>query len=194
MKKQILLSGVACVALTGVALGTLTGCRDKARPDYRQDADSAMVEAAVPDSTLYGTCGEGTTMHSLELITDAGDTLQYLLDEEQEGQLCVMGGLLAGDRMAVIEGPSLDGDKTAAKVINLTTLLGKWVSLDKNFEIVEGGQVKSHLKAETRPWTSWKIVNGNLVLNRDTFAITKLANDSLYLESRTGIFTYKRPQ
>ena len=95
--------------------------------------------------------------------------------------------------MAVIEGASLDGEKSTKKIINLTTLQGKWLSLDKNFEIQEGGVVKSNVKAESKPWTSWKILNGRLLLNKDTFDIVKLGNDSLYLENRVGIFAFKRP-
>ena len=129
-------------------------------------------------------------MHTLSLITDAGDTLEYILDDNDENP--VVGGLLAGDRLAVVEGPEMDGEKTAKKVINLTTLLGKWTSLDKNFEIQEGGTVKSYVEAEKNPWTSWKILNGKLVLNRDTFAIDNLGSDSLYLENNNGIFVYKR--
>lgn len=192
MKKTAFYSMMAFVALMGAA-SMLSGCNDKANKTNTNGADSTVVENSVPDSTVYGTCGEGTTMNSLELITDAGDTLQYLLADDGGEEQGVQGGLLAGDRMAVIEGQPLDGDKVAAKVINLTTLLGKWVSLDKNFEIMEGGTVKSYLKAETKPWTTWKIVNGNLVFNRDTFMIDKLANDSLYIENKDGIFTYKRP-
>ncbi len=192
MKKTAFYSMMACAALMGAA-SVLSSCNDKANKTNTNGADSTVVENSVPDSTVYGTCGEGTTMNSLELITDAGDTLQYLLADDGGEEQGVQGGLLAGDRMAVIEGQPLDGDKVAAKVINLTTLLGKWVSLDKNFEIMEGGTVKSYLKAETKPWTTWKIVNGNLVFNRDTFMIDKLANDSLYIENKDGIFTYKRP-
>lgn len=192
MKKTAFYSTMACAALMGAA-SVLSGCNDKANKTNTNGADSTVVENGVPDSTVYGTCGEGTTMNSLELITDAGDTLQYLLADGGGEEQGVQGGLLAGDRMAVIEGQPLDGDKVADKVINLTTLLGKWVSLDKNFEIMEGGTVKSYLKAESKPWTTWKIVNGNLVFNRDTFMIDKLANDSLYIENKDGIFTYKRP-
>jgi hypothetical protein len=81
---------------------------------------------------------------------------------------------------------------TAQTVINLTTLVGKWTSIDKNFEIEEGGTVKSNVKAESNPWTSWKIFNGKLLLNRDTFNINLLGADSLYLENSKGIYTYKR--
>lgn len=176
------------------------GCNTTPGKPEVSGSDSILVEDTAIDSTVYGTCGEGTTMHSLQLITDAGDTLQYLIGESMnDGEAYVddfdpvLGGLLAGDRLAVIEGKEVDGEKTAQRVINLTTLLGKWVSLDKNFEILEGGVVKSNLQAESKPWTSWKILNGKLLLNKDTFNINSLGKDSLYLESTQGIFTYKRP-
>lgn len=166
----------------------VTGCKNKSQ---RGAGDTvATDEPTVADSTIYGVCGENTAMHTLSLITDAGDTLEYILDDTEENP--VVGGLLAGDRLAVVEGPELDGEKTARKVINLTTLLGKWTSLDKNFEIEEGGTVKSYVEAEKNPWTSWKILNGKLVLNRDTFDIDNLGSDSLYLENNKGIFVYKR--
>lgn len=154
------------------------------------EVDSVMVEPVAQDSTIYGVCGEGTAMHTLELVTDAGDTLRYIFGES--GDNPVVGGLLVGDRLAVVDGPVVDGDKTARKIINLTTLIGKWTSLDKNFEIEEGGVVKSSIEAEKNPWTSWKILNGQLLLNRDTFEIYNLGSDSLYLENKEGIFVYKR--
>lgn len=45
---------------------------------------------------------------------------------------------------------------------------------------------------EQKPYTSWKIVNGKLVLSADTFSIYELGADSLYLENSVGIFAYKR--
>lgn len=168
----------------------LTACNNTGK---KQPVSEPVVdeEVSIPDSTVYGVCGDGTMMNSLELITDAGDTISYIINEE-DGSQPVVGGLLAGDRLAVLEGQPLDGDKTVRKVINLTTLTGKWTSLDKNFEILEGGEVKSNIEAEKNPWTSWKILNGKLLLNRDTFDIDDLGSDSLYLENKEGIFVYKR--
>lgn len=80
----------------------------------------------------------------------------------------------------------------AKKVINLTTLLGKWTSIDRNFDIKEGGVVESHVTAESRPYTDWKIVNGRLVLSADTFEVLDLGPDSLYLENDTVIYAFKR--
>lgn len=72
--------------------------------------------------------------------------------------------------------------------------MGKWTSIDKNFEIVEGGDIVNNVKAEVNPWTSWKIVNGKLLLNTDTFAIDNLGPDSLLLENHKGIYVFKRQQ
>jgi hypothetical protein len=144
------------------------------------------------DTTIYGVCGENTAMHTIELINGDGDTLQFMLnDEDAEPASEVEGGLLAGDRLAVVA-TKIDGENIATKVINLTTLQGKWTSVDKNFEIMEDGEVKSNVKAEANPWTSWRILNGRLLLNKDTFDINELGADSMYLENGKGIFVYKR--
>ena len=105
----------------------------------------------------------------------------------------VKGGMAAGDRMAVMVDPdSSDEDaQRALEVINLTTLLGKWVSLDKSFELQEGGVVISNVK-EPKPYVEWKILNGQLVLSADTFKVFELGVDTLMLENEKGIFAYKR--
>lgn len=170
----------------------LAAC-DAKKKQQIEDTDE-VVE--VNDTTVYGVCGEGTSMHSLEIITDAGDTLVYTLlsqdaETEVETPSDVQGGLMAGDKMAVTGHKTAD-ELVADRVINVTSLLGHWTSIDKNFTIEEGGTVHSAVKAETNPWTSWKILNGSLLLNRDTFAIDGLSADSLYLENQNGIFTFKR--
>lgn len=180
------------VALLFLAL-LMVACNGK--PEKAQPENAAEAEE-VNDTTVYGVCGEGTSMHSLELITSAGDTLVYtLLDQDAETEVetpsDVKGGLMAGDKMAVTGHKTAD-ELVADRVINVTSLLGHWTSIDKNFTIEEGGTVHSAVKAETNTWTSWKILNGSLLLNRDTFAIDGLSADSLYLENLNGIFTFKR--
>ncbi|MGM9704975.1 MAG: hypothetical protein ACI3YB_03180 [Prevotella sp.] len=155
-----------------------------------EDVDTETT-CETPDSTIYGVCGEGTAMNTLQLITDLGDTLEYSLLDNDDNPVNVQGGLMAGDRMAVM-GTTVSDTRIATTVINITTLLGKWTSIDKNFEIQEGGLVKSNVKAENNSWTSWKILNGRLLLNKDTFIVNTLGADSLYLENDTGIFVYKR--
>jgi hypothetical protein len=166
-----------------------TACKDKT-PQERLVADTMMIDTTeVVDTTLYGRCGDGTAMHTLELITDQGDTLWFGINNDSV--LNVRGGLGAGDRLAVIAGEEYEGERQAQLVGNLTTLLGKWTALDKNFELQEGGVVVSNV-TEPKPLTEWKICNGRLVLSADTFDIYELGADSLYLENADGIYTYKR--
>ena len=184
MKKLFYITFVFVVAMLFVACNRKSG-------SSKTEANDSLENVAELDTTVYGVCGENTSMHHIELITDLGDTLQYTVMDDGPDAATILGGLLSGDRLAVI-GYEADGERVARRVVNLTTLLGKWTSLDKNFEILEGGLVKNNVKAETNPWTAWKICNGKLLLNKDTFMINNLGADSLYLENKEGIFVYKR--
>lgn len=165
----------------------VVGCHDKkeVKPVIDFETDSLIT-----DTTVYGRCGEGTAMHTLELITDKGDSIVYTL-EGTDTCSNIQGGLFVGDRLAVIAEKKADDVMFASKVINLTSLLGRWISIDKSFEIREGGVVASDVK-EPKPYTEWKILNGKLVLSSDTFDVYSLGADSLYLEGEKGIYGYKR--
>ena len=160
------------------------------------DTDVNATTDTTADSTLYGICGEGTAMHTLQLITLTGDTLNLSLlpddaDDPDADAATVNGGLMCGDHLAVLATTTADGP-VATKVINLTSLMGRWTSISRNFVIEEGGVVTSDVKAETHPYTSWKIYNGQLLLGRDTFNIVTLGPDSLAIENHNGIYLYKR--
>ncbi len=181
------------LSLVLLLLMSCTQCTHKSKPSTGQEslADSMGVGLS-GDTAVYGICGEETAMHTLQLITNTGDTLNYMVYDNDDAPSTVKGGLLVGDRLSVQGYKNADGEWTAQQVVNISSLIGKWTSLDKNFEIEEGGTVKSYVKAESHPWTSWKMYNGNIILNTDTFAINELGNDSLYLENKVGIFAYKR--
>lgn len=179
------------VTMAFVAIFAMNSCNNKKTASVIDVNDSTEV-ADDNDSTIYGVCGDGTSMHNLELISDDGDTLSVFIDDANPD--IVQGGLLSGDRVALLAYKGQDGEMVAQKVINLTSLLGKWTSLDKNFDIIEGGEVKNNVKAETNPWTAWKIVNGKLLLNKNTFDIDNLGPDSLTLENKQGIYVYKRQE
>ncbi|MBR7125986.1 MAG: hypothetical protein IKC86_05215 [Prevotella sp.] len=185
MKKMQLL--VVIMLTTFLAIGCTS---DKKKNNIVVSGNLSADTTLVADSTLYGICGEGTAMHTLQLLTDDGRvcTLMKNVDDSVSD---IQGGLLVGDRLAVIAAVEY-GDSVVKSVINLTTLQGKWVSIDRNFEIREGGVVKSNQETESNPWTSWKICNGRLVLNSDTFRVDELGADSLYLENKDGIFGFKR--
>lgn len=178
------------IILLVVGMLSIINCSEK-KKTQAPDKD-VLQESGVLDSTIYGKCGENTAIHTLELITLQGDTTNYVLGVDID--IKVQGGLLIGDRLAVIAHKNEDGENIAETVINLTTLVGKWRSIDKLFEIQEDGTVLSTIKEENNPWSSWKIFNGKLVLSKDTFTINELGADSLYLENRYGIFAFRRQQ
>lgn len=176
-----------------VLLSCLMACNGNKQKNT--DNSAATDTATAADSTLYGICGEGTAMHTLQLITLTGDTLNLSLlpddDDDADTRATVNGGLMCGDHLAVLATTTADGP-IATKVINLTSLMGRWTSISRNFVIEEGGIVTSDIKAETHPYTSWKIFNGQLLLGRDTFNIVTLGPDSLAIENHNGIYLYKR--
>ena len=178
-------------ALPLVLLSCLVACNGNKQKGVDNDA-ATTDDAATADSTLYGICGEGTAMHTLQLITLTGDTLDLaLLSPDTDQATTVAGGLMCGDHLAVLAHTTTDGP-VATKVINLTSLMGRWTSISRNFVIEEGGTITSDVKAETHPYTSWKIFNGQLLLGRDTFNIVTLGPDSLAIENHNGIYLYKR--
>ena len=177
--------------ITGIILLTVAlvaGCKKKEESNL-PTVNLNTEDVNQGDSTVYGECVDAA-MNSIAILTSNGDTIEYVFDAPGE-DADVQGGMFMGDKMAII-GVIGEEENTAQKVINLTSLLGKWASLDKNFEIKDGGVVESNVAAETNPYTSWKIYNGRLILSKDTFDVLNLGPDSLYLENEKGIFAYKR--
>lgn len=166
----------------------VVGCGNKQQQG--EGADSTAVAVSVLDSALYGVVGEATSMHSLELIDENGKKTTLALDVDMKSD--VQGGIMSGDHVTLVWTKNASGDMEAQKVVNITTLLGKWSSLDRNFEIKDDGSVESQQVAETKPYTAWEMVNAKLVLSRDTFDVNYLGADSLLLENEKGIFAYKR--
>lgn len=180
---------VAALALMAV------GCMDKKEANIPVIKETKAV--AQGDETKFGECVNATS-HSFQLVQIDGDTLDFIVEEQYlspEDSLVVgdvvCGGLYDGNKMAVMATPGEEG-LVVRKAINVTSLMGRWTSLDKNFEIKDGGVVESHVQNESNPYTEWKILNGKLVLSKDTFNILSIGNDSLYLENEKGIYAYKR--
>lgn len=180
---------IAALALMAV------GCTDKKEANIPVIKETKAV--AQGDETKFGECVNATS-HSFQLVQIDGDTLDFIVEEQYlspEDSLVVgdvvCGGLYDGNKMAVMATPGEEG-LVVRKAINVTSLMGRWTSLDKNFEIKDGGVVESHVQNESNPYTEWKILNGKLVLSKDTFNILSIGNDSLYLENEKGIYAYKR--
>lgn len=174
------------ICLTAICL---TCCGNKKNNVQNRQVD-IVDNKSISDSTIYGRCGDGTSMNVLQLVTDKGETMELLL-EGTDTCANVQGGLLAGDRLAVIAYKNENGELCARTVVNLTSLLGKWSSIDRNFTIEEGGVVNGD-NTEPNPYIEWKINNGRLVLGADTFSVYSLGPDSLLLENANGIYSYKR--
>lgn len=170
-------------------LAVVFSCKDSKPKSVMSQTGEVEDSVSTNDSTIYGTMVDGG-MNSIILLTDNGDTLEYLVNPDDTLEV-VKGGKINGDRFAII-GYKEYGDNFMRSAINLTSLLGNWSSLDRNFEIKEGGTVTSSLQSEKNPWTAWKIWNGKLILSKDTFDIENLGADTLSLENKAGIFVFTR--
>ena len=144
---------------------TMVSCGGgNAQQPVAETEDDSVAITIPRDQTLYGICGEGTAMNTLQLLRDNGDTLMLRLTNALEaGQ--VFGGLQVGDRMAVMT----NADQTEATiVINQNTLLGDWVmpnpidgSSEVGIRIKEGGIAES-IDQSSIIYKTWKIYNGKL--------------------------------
>ena len=175
--------------LFAVAITIVVGCGNK-QTHTEETAKKTEDVGGVADSALYGTVGRATAMHSVELVDEDGKAVIVPLNVDMEAD--VQGGIYCDDRLTMTVEKNVEGEKEVKKAINLTSLCGRWVALDRNFEIMEDGTVVSMQNLESHPYTHWSMVNCNLVLNRDTFEVAYLGPDSLALENDRGIFVYKR--
>ncbi len=182
--RKITLGMVVLMALTIIA-----GCKDTAKDKNIVVDNTSLEDENRGDSTIYGTLVDGG-MNSMLLLTDEGDTLELLRNPDDTTDV-VKGGIVPNDRYAVIAYTSY-GERFIRTAIDIESLKGSWSSLDRNFEIEDGGAVKSALASETNAWKTWKIYNGQLVFDRDTFIVDELGADSMLLESRDGIYSFKR--
>ena len=186
-----------------VAIWMMVSCGGKTQQVPFDDGDSADIANA--DPTIYGVCGEGTAMNTLQLVTDMGDTLSIDISDAQDNGK-VLGGLQAGDRMAVL--PTKDKAQ-AIMVINQATLLGNWVmpnpidgSDEQGVRIKEGGVAESIAQSDI-VYKTWRLVRGQIefVLMRESgsgedetyvYDIAKLGPDSLILKDRDEMLDYGR--
>ena len=158
---------------------TILGCGGKKN---QQDAPSEekIEETQVwlnQDSTIYGLCGDGSAMNTLQLITDTGDTLNLSVAEAKD--------------------QNHDRNRTMATlVINQSELLGNWVmpnpldgSNETGISIREGGIAES-IEQSVIIYRTWRITNGLLEIvsiregggeeeETNLYEILSLGNDSL---------------
>lgn len=174
-----------CVAV--IFLLTAVGCEEK-KGDASVTAEDSLY-VSIPDTAIYGVVGEGTTMHVLELLAEDGRTLTFAVNQDSCSD--VQGGVFSGDKVTLTVREGSDGPEVV-KLVNITSLFGKWTSIDRNFEIMQDGVVSGAVKTESNPYTQWSMANANLILNADTFDVLLLGPDSMTIENAKGIFVYKR--
>jgi hypothetical protein len=195
------------IVLTIVAVVmTICSCGGKTQPVPFDNGDSTDM-SALQDPTIYGICGEGSAMNTLQVVTDLGDTIQLDITYARENNK-VFGGLQAGDRMAVVP----NAKKTEALiVINQAALLGNWVmpnpldgSDEVGFRIKEGGIVEG-IEQSTLTYKTWRLIRGKLELvavregggedeEIGLYDIVTLAPDSLILKEGDDLYEYGRQQ
>ena len=144
------------------------------------------------DTTIYGICGSGSAMNTLQMITDNGDTITVSTMQAHEAER-VFGGYAVGDRLAVL----VNKDSTVATmVLNESVLLGDWVMpnpIDGSDEIgisIKEGGIADGIKQSSIIYKSWRIFNGRLEIDLEreggidieehqSCQILYLSNDSL---------------
>lgn len=167
-------------------------------------ADSSAVVLINRDSTLYGICGDGSAMNTLQLITDVGDTVTLSIADANDRGQC-FGGFQTGDRMAVI----LKDKNTARQVINQSAMLGDWVmpnpldgSSEMGIRIQEGGIAES-IDQPSTIYRSWRLFNGKLelvsvreggaeVVETNLYDIVYIGPDSLVFKDAEDTYEYSR--
>ena len=205
---------LAIIGMTAVVTVLTAGCGGGGNQQQAVAYDEDSVVNTIPtDQTIYGICGDGTAMNTLQLLRDNGDTLNLSVNEAQD-QNHVLGGYNVGDRMAVLT----NRERTIATlVINESELLGNWVMPDPidgseevGISIREGGIAES-IEQTSIIYRTWRITNGQLELvyvreggaedeEIHLYEILSLGNDSLvyrtvdksYDEEET--FEYSRQQ
>lgn len=193
----------ALVALTVL----VCACGGKSKQPEMEFIYDSTTTAQQKDQTVYGVCAESSAMNTLQIITDAGDTLSLDISAARNGER-VFGEYEVGDRMAVV----LAGDKSHASiVINESELLGSWVQpnpLDGSsyvgFTLKDGGVAES-IEQSSLIYKTWRIVSGRLSLTAvregggdeeetDVYDFQRLDADSLILVDGDDMFEYGRPE
>lgn len=191
------------VAAAAMVVGSCGG-KGSNQQQQQSEPDTTFVSNINRDSTIYGICGDGSAMNTLQLITDVGDTLNLSIADANDEGKC-FGGFQSGDRMAVML-----KNKTMAKlVINQSALLGDWVmpnpldgSSEMGIRIKEGGIAES-IEQPSLAYRSWKLFNGKLELvairegggeevETTLYDIVFIGPDSLVFKDTEDTFEYSR--
>ena len=175
--------------------------------EKRVPFEEVNVDYILKDSTIYGFCGQASGLNTIQLFTDAGDTLLISVAEARDKNM-VLGEYVAGDEMAVV--PNADST-VAVIVINTTALLGNWVmpnpidgSSETGISLQKGGTAES-IDQTSVVYKSWRLFNGQLQIqaSRDDgigmddlliFTIKELTDNTLVLvDGEDDVYEYTHP-
>lgn len=165
------------------AFALVCSCNKEAKISTAVNNASAS-DIAIEDTAIYGEFSDAARQ-TLELMI-ASDTTKpvtfYIPDDSITSKDdIIFGGLLAGSKYAVIAEKDQLGeyDYVAKKIINLTTLMGKWVE-ENNGDTICLDDEKSWIK------------NGQIIVTGEPLDITYLDVDTLKLESKDYLRLYYR--
>lgn len=196
--KSLTISAVLLLLLlaVGPSLISCNGCRGESNVEKNQpDTMQVITLEEIPTiNQVEGTVGDETTMHVLQLITDAGDTLFM-----EHSDLPIVGGAKVGDRVYVIY--NMIGDEAIISVAtNISSLQHLWSQRaadghKQSLELSAGGHAATYNMASV-DYDGWELRDGQLLLHSsrnaakenaaltDTFDILMLTTDTLVLSNR----------
>ena len=198
------LESIVLVAAAALTMGSCGGSNNQQSAEATGHADQTVTVDINRDSMVYGICGDGSAMNTLQLLSDLGDTLTLSIADANEKGQC-FGGLQSGDRMAVL----LKNKHVARMVINQSALLGDWVmpnpidgSSEMGIRIKEGGIAES-IDQPSIIYRSWRLFNGKLEIvaireggaeeeEINLYDIVSLGSDSLVYKDSEDVYEYSR--
>lgn len=152
---------------------TIVACNDQKSTATKVTASEKGNSSEEVDSAVYGKYLDGGNF-TMELLCGE-DTVTYVLPQDTD---IVLGDRNVGDKLMVVGTKNADGENVAEKVVNLTTLSGKWKGDAGEMNLLEIDSVR--------------MFNGNIIVAKDTFSVYSLGADSLELETKDAIYQYKR--
>lgn len=201
MKK---LDSILLLAAAMMTMGSCGGGKNQQPVEVENEPTPIVTTSINRDSMVYGICGDGSAMNTLQLLTDLGDTMIVSIAEANEKGKC-FGGFQSGDRIAVL----MSDKNTASIVINQSALLGDWVmpnpidgSSEMGIRIKEGGIAES-IDQPSLIFRSWRLFNGKLEIvsireggaeeeEVGLYDIVSLGPDSLVFKDAEDTFDYGR--
>ncbi len=167
-----------------IAFALVCSCNNKDQKPASIMSEGKSTDIVIEDTAIYGNYSDAARQ-TLELML-ASDTTKpitiYIPDDSVTTyDDVVFGGIVGGSKFAVIadKDPLGDYDYVAKKIINLTTLMGKWVDSD-NGDTLKLDDEKSWIK------------NGQIIATGEPMDITFLDVDTLELESKDYLRRYYR--